>query len=477
MLYQRFENMFEHLNPAGNSGIVVALSGGVDSIVLAHLMYKYFSANKNKSKLSFAHFDHQLRGKESLQDADFCRELAEKWGIKFFHGTENVKKYSKVNHLSIEEGARTLRYDFLYKVCHKTASTLTTAHHQDDQIETILMNIERGCGLNGLCGIPRIKKGQTPVIRPMLSFTKKDIESYASSHKLAFKTDSTNTDTTLKRNHYRHILIPALCDEFPDIPNNILKISTTAKRLCTWREPLITEQAKKSLNTTDTQKKIAEYNISSLCEFSGKMLSELIRHITHSFAVSAADKSNNIPPLLKSHTESLIKLVLSGKTGTILNNLPFNITVERDYNILRFKAAEASAIKDDKKINITINSYKDFPLMDNGINITGKIINNKSTVKFGADSSAEYFDLEKIQFPLTLRNVKPGDKISPLGMKGTALVSDIFTNKKIPKGARTSALILSDSKAPLWLFPYVISNKAKLDKDTKKIIEIKITKE
>ncbi|MGZ3884008.1 MAG: tRNA lysidine(34) synthetase TilS, partial [Bacteroidia bacterium] len=182
--------------------LLIAFSGGSDSVALAHLLHS------TGYSVSLAHCNFGLRGKESDGDEAFCRSFAKKAGLDFFSKRFDTTGFAKENELSIQMAARQLRYDwFAELLSDKSFDYILTAHHANDNIETLLINLVRGTGINGLSGIPQ---QQQSVIRPLLHVTREDILNYIKKHKLSFRDDSSNDEVKYKRNFLRHEIIPRL---------------------------------------------------------------------------------------------------------------------------------------------------------------------------------------------------------------------------------------------------------------------------
>lgn len=189
------------------SGVVVALSGGADSVCLLDLFVSAKAEGRFPYPIIAAHLNHKLRGEESERDADFCKSLCESYGIKSVINFCDVKSFAKSEGMSIEEKARQIRYGFLEWVCEGEDGVdfIATAHHRGDMCETLLLNLARGSSIDGLCSIPRRRSS---IIRPLLDVGRDEIIAYNEEKGLTFVTDSTNSDTIYSRNRVRHNILP-----------------------------------------------------------------------------------------------------------------------------------------------------------------------------------------------------------------------------------------------------------------------------
>ncbi len=194
-----------------NTPVLVGFSGGADSHALLHMLAT--EAKQTKSALYAAHVNHGIRGEEADRDEEFCRRAAESLGVPFFSCRVDVPALAKERGKSVELTAREVRYEFFERIMkEESIPLLVTAHHADDNLETVLFHLIRGTGLVGLCGIPlcrRLEHGS--LVRPLLGVTREEILAYCEKHRLSYVTDSTNTDTGYTRNRIRSEVIPALC--------------------------------------------------------------------------------------------------------------------------------------------------------------------------------------------------------------------------------------------------------------------------
>jgi tRNA(Ile)-lysidine synthase len=215
MLLARFEaDLRDKRSLRPRQRILVACSGGPDSVALFHLLQRL--ALKYSWKLGLIHFNHQLRPQAGKQDEDFVRKLARKHKVDFFRGTGNVEREAKATKTSIEEAARKMRYDFFLRVSKmKRFPVIVLAHTRDDQAETVLMRVLQGTGLRGLQGIrEKFRMGRTTLVRPLLGFTKKEILEFGRAAKFAFRKDKSNDSVKFVRNRVRLELIPRLQRDF-----------------------------------------------------------------------------------------------------------------------------------------------------------------------------------------------------------------------------------------------------------------------
>ena len=212
-----------------STSVLVAFSGGADSSALLHLLKD--DATARNYKLHAAHFNHQIRGEEAERDAEFCKSTCEKLSIPFYLGCANIPALAKENGNSIETEAREKRYAFFEKIMRENnIPILVTAHHAEDQIETVMLHILRGCGISGLKGISgcRPLSNDLYLVRPLLNAKKEDILYYCAENNIEFVTDSTNADINYARNFVRAELLPKMYELQPNLQNVFMRLSESA---------------------------------------------------------------------------------------------------------------------------------------------------------------------------------------------------------------------------------------------------------
>ena len=217
------QNIFQN-----HHGILVAVSGGVDSCVLLDLIY--YLMHELKLEVIVGHIHHQLRGNDTDMDSYFVEGLAAKYKFRFFCDKVDVRSHATKHKISIETAARELRYKALEKIAsHVKASAVITAHNRNDQAETVLAKIMRGSGLRGIAGISTIRHsntGQIEIIRPLLPFSRERIVEYANERRLNWREDKSNTDVSFSRNRIRHELLPLIEQRFnPNVTEGLCRFS------------------------------------------------------------------------------------------------------------------------------------------------------------------------------------------------------------------------------------------------------------
>lgn len=415
--------------------IAVALSGGIDSVVLLHLL------NSKAEKLGFSlcavNVEHGIRGKDSLLDSDFCAKLCAKLNLPLLSFSVDAPSFANQNGLSIEESARKLRYDCFYSAIEKGfCNKIATAHHKKDNMETVLLNLFRGTSLKGVSGIPKNLNGK--IIRPLLSLSKKQIEDYAKENNLSYVIDDTNLDDKYTRNFIRLNLLPKIETIFPEAENNVYNFSLTARREDEYLDRLAKETVFLNEDSATISLKTDEVLLARAVVFALKNL--------------GVEKDYE-----RVHVEDVLSLRRkeNGKKIT----LPKGLFAIRQYDdIVIFKQNN----KDELNFGVKIASFS----------FNGKTysIDNAEKTKINLKEGL-YLDQDKIPKTAVIRTKKDGDRFTKFG-GGTKSLSDYLTDKKIPLKDRDFLPVIADGNEILAIFSLAVSDKVKIDNQTKNILKI-----
>jgi len=430
--------------------VIVALSGGMDSVALFHILYNL----KDELGISVvcAHYDHGIR-ETAKRDAAFVQKLAEEYGVPFYLGEGNVPKYAKDESLSIETAARKCRYDFLYKIKEKiNADFIATAHHKTDQVETVLLNIIRGSGTLGLTGM---KNNNNGIIRPLLCVTREQINKYINENGLQYVHDETNDDVTYKRNSIRHELVPMLRTYNPNIDDAIVRLA----EISSCDEDFINNYASKSME-----------EMFSFQNNEYILLKEpfIKQHLSIKRAIirMILGKINCLKDMSYNRLAEVLSFIETSATGSqfIINK---RYKILHDYDKLYF-------LENTCKKKGSLNEKEVSLILKEGIYSTafGAFRIDITDVSEAFKEKGEYFDLDKLKaYTAIFRYRKDGDIIKPLGGH-TKKLKDYFIDKKVPKRERKETVLLASGKEVLWIVGGCISDKIKIDKCSKKCVHI-----
>ncbi len=419
--------------------VLVALSGGADSTALLLSMYDLWKEGKIGG-LFAAHLNHGMRGASAERDQRFCEALCARLAIPFHTESADVPAYAKEHGQSSEQAAREVRYAFLARAKDRfKADVIATAHHMDDQAETVLMHLIRGSGLTGLCGMqPR----NDDLIRPMLGKDRSQILSFLSARGETYCEDETNADTAATRNRIRHELLPMLKTMNPAIAQTLSKTA----ELVAKDETLLTCLADE-----------AEDVISRDCGLDRKALSELEEPIASRIV------RKRIYGSCGQVSEADIRRVLAllpARTGTVIE-LTNGISAWTDTRTLM------------------IGRYPDaldyeVPFVPQGETITPRGIwfsERMTSWTRPKDGYEAYLDYDRLPKDLVVRSRREGDRFYPLGAPGDRKLSDVLTDRKIPKEQRDLPLLCSDHEV-FYAQGLTLSEHAKVTPQTREILHI-----
>jgi tRNA(Ile)-lysidine synthase len=443
--------------------VVVAVSGGPDSVALLHLLCELREARP--LQFSVAHFDHGLRGRESAEDAIFVGNLAEELGLPFHPGRGNALALKEKEGLSLEEACRELRYKFLREAAEKTrARRVALGHTADDQAEEFLLRLIRGSGARGLSGMPFIREGI--FVRPLLEASRADILSYLTANKFSFRIDSSNDARGFLRNRIRHDLLPMLESNFnPRIRRILLQTASILRE----DEALLASMAEEAW--TDLAK-LEERPEGQVTVLDLKRYQEIPRPIQMRVMQKGLELSGTrLKDIGFRHLESIQSLAMrDGPYRRI--SLPGEVTVERIYQELRFSRKKID--KMPKDFLYEINGVGRYFLPEIGQSVSLEIMEGLGPSLHENSHSVSYFDYGRILFPLVVRNFRPGDRFYPDGMDGSQKVKDYFINKKIPQPLRSKIPIIEQGGQIIGIPGWRVDERFKVTEKTEQILRVSL---
>ena len=431
-----------------NDKILIALSGGADSCFLFNVLVQL--KDEFSLTLGAAHVNHCIRGVEAERDAHFCAELCKKYFIPFHYAKIDIPSIAEEQKVSHEIAGRNERYKFFDQICEEHGyNKVATAHNMNDSVETLLLNIIRGCSINGLCGIkPKNKK----VIRPIYNIDRKDIEKFLDDNNISFCSDSTNFKDIYTRNKIRNIIIPQMQKINPDF------VSTVFSNISNFKED--NDFILNSAQCIEIMKCDGGYCIMQ-DEFSKLHVSVKKRVLLNCFA----KVSGNIQNVESKHLDILLSPLLNGQSF----DMPGNVVVKISKDKMFFLKNNFSFA--DFRINVKLGK-KHFLSSD-----TYVICDLVPQADF-SDKNSVYIDYDRLKNEqIHLRSKKDGDRMKPYGMKQYKKIKEIFNDLKIPSYQRNSIPLLCDGKEIVALVPYRICDNFKINDNTRKILRIQMIKE
>lgn len=436
--------------------VLVAVSGGIDSVVLLHLLYQL--RNLFQLKIEIIHLNHGLRGQQADQDQRFVEGLSKVYGIPVISRKVNVPKFILKKNLSEEQGARILRYRFFKWVLKQTkADCLALGHQADDQVETVIDHFLRGSGVKGLSGIP-IQRDK--FIRPLLFATRQEIETYAKLYSLHYVIDSTNVMVKYRRNRIRHELIPYLKQHFnPAIEAVVLRTATIMDEI----EHYLNDQAQfaleKCLEVQKKDKIILDINsfLNYFITIQKYMLLQILERLNLDRSILSAQRLDRI-----------LKLISDRRAGK-----KFQLTVDWEIRIEHNVLSVVKTRQGDFEFEVAINDM--ISLFDGDLKFATQLITlNQLPEQFSEDRNTEYVDFDQIQGGLKLRNFRPGDRFRPLKLQGEKKISDYFIDQKILFHARKEIPLLVCDRGIIWVVGHQIDDRFKITHNTRRILKLQI---
>ena len=442
------ENLFQPKDK-----LLLAVSGGVDSVVLCEL------CKQAGYGFEISHCNFKLRGEESERDENFVRDVAKKYDVEIFVKEFETEKYAEEKKISIQVAARELRYEwFYYLIGNKQyainkkqeynaiqlpiANWILTAHHANDNMETMLMNFFKGTGINGLRGIlPKQQK----IIRPLLFAKKEELIKFAEENNLSFVEDSSNISDKYTRNYFRNQLIPSVQKVFPQAEENLLNNIERFKEIETLYKQSIAFHKKKLL-----EQKGNEVYIPVL---------KLLKSVPFSTIVYEIIKDFDFTSL---QTEEVIKL-LQSDSGKYVQSSSHRILKNRNWLIISPNdtiVAENILIEEKDKTIEFVNGKLKFEKL------------STTNYKLQTTNEIATLDADEIMFPLLLRKYRQGDYFYPLGMKKKKKLSRFFIDQKLSLTEKENVWVIEMNKKILWIVGKRIDDRFKITPETKNILKI-----
>ncbi len=437
---QNWKKQFRHLSTK-NCHLILAVSGGIDSVMLTDLVFKA------GFDFTIAHCNFQLRGAASDSDEQFVRSLGEKYGKEVLVKHFATQEYADSKKVSIQVAARELRYAWFEELIANYKlqipnSKLLTAHHADDNIETVLMNIFRGTGISGLHGILPV---QGNIIRSLLFANKASIIEYAQKHHLSWVEDASNATDKYSRNFFRHHVIPLVKEVYPNADENLLA------NIERWKE--VEQVYNQSIQFTKSkllEHKGNEVHIPVLKLQKQQPLNTITYEIVKDYGFTAAQ------------TNDIIQL-LSAENGKFVTSATHRVIRNRNWLII-------APVASTEALNILIEEKAESINFENG-SIQISLMENSST--FSEDANLVQLDFTKVQFPLILRKWKTGDYFYPLGMQKKKKISRFLIDKKLSTTQKEKVWVIESNQRIIWVVGQRIDDRFKITPSTKQVLQLK----
>lgn len=439
-----------------NENIIIGLSGGADSMALLYILVEL------KLEIDFnihiAHVNHGVRGEDALKDQEFVKGQARKLNLPYYTKNVDMIGYGKEKGITSEEAGRELRYGFFREILRNTGSgKIAVAHNKNDQAETLMMRFMRGTGVDGLKGMEYIVGD---IIRPILGVSRRDIEKYINENNIETVSDMTNFQPIYNRNKVRLELIPYIEKNFnPNIIDTMWRLS----EISSVDSDFLNEHAQ------DTYKNVVRkendcrviLDAKKLLNLHPSMLQRVIRN-------SILNINKSLQGITEAQISNAIGLIEKSRTGKEIH-LSNNIVVKTNYDEVIVQAR----IQKKEDDYFYVISYPGLVNLDKiGYSFDIDILSLEDYFNEKRDTYTRYFDLDKIQGNIAIRNRRPGDRFIPFGMSGTKKLKDYFIDEKISKDLRDKIPLIVDENYILWVIGYRTDERYKISDETRKILKI-----
>lgn len=422
------EAVFSHKMFEGKSNVIVALSGGADSMCLLH----YLVSNSERFGIAVkaAHVNHCLRGEESERDYRFVAEQCEKLNVPLFLKIVNIAELAKARKIGLEQCGREERYSFFAELATSEDTVIATAHTASDNAETVLFNITRGCGMEGLTGIPPIRGN---IVRPLINASRTKIEEYCKEHGVPFVTDSSNLTDEYSRNKIRLSVLPTLAKINPSVEESINRLSSVISKNLAFIDSVVLSEYSRCVTNEGM-------SIQTLKKCDKNLLPSVIKY--------AVNKELNIIPE-KKHIDLIEKIVQDGH-GAV---------EPHKFNTVKVCGGNLIFVNNSNNA-VTVESFEGIiPTLNNSYKY------NNKTYTLSTDFSKNESDKDKINKKLLnqrisydiiscdilLRCRKSGDIFKPIGRGCTKTVKKLFNELKIPQSERDTRLLLAKGNNVYWI--------------------------
>ena len=436
--------------------VVVAVSGGVDSVALLHVLNSLRSIYG--IRLHVAHLEHGIRGEESVGDMKFVEAMCGDLSIPFTARSENVPEMAASRGLSLEAAARAVRYAFLQELAGDLkASRIATGHNANDQAETLLINLLRGTGMAGLSGIRPAMNGK--IIRPLIEAAREEIESYAAEKGLKFRVDRTNLDETHERNKIRRTLIPLIEQEFN--PGIVDSLARSAGVFSIINQHMVgeMEEALRQCSSSKDGRTTIDLEAFEAIPYAVKLftLYSVIRSLEEDQQVVSFDILT-----------AVLNLARRSKSGSRID-IGSGITAMKEFDKLVIGRDLALINRYEVRLEVPGTTRVEAA----GVEFRVEVLKERpgdGDVYRGGDTA--YFDFSQIELPLVARSWREGDRFVPFGLSGTKKVHDVFIDEKVPASQRAAVPIVCDEDGILWVAGVRRADRARITDGTSTILKI-----
>lgn len=446
--------------------LVSALSGGMDSVVLLHLLAAWRENASHDVEIIAAHLNHGLRGADAAADQEFSRELAARLGVAFSAQKADAARTAYEERMGVEEAGRMLRYRFFHDLVG-TEGLVLTGHHADDQAETILMNLRRGAHRRGLSGMRELSVIPVPpglavrIGRPLLGVGRESLHAYALENGLEWREDASNLDPAYTRNKIRHRIMPMLEKILPGFRERLLEKAGSMA----LREEEMAERGRRL-----AEKLSRRENGGRFLRVHEAALSEPERFIYALRHIVEEEMGGRLP--YGAALSRLAELAEAGRLGEVLS-LPARLRVRRETDGLFFFFPDSENDAGQQEVMLPDPPFR---IQANGLSITAewRHVAGLPPEEDRLDPEVEWINPGAIRWPLRMRPPRIGERFRPLGAPGGRKIQDILVDLKTPRRKRAMARVLADHAGALWLWPLRLANRARLSGEAGRALRVHI---
>ncbi|MFO8112427.1 MAG: tRNA lysidine(34) synthetase TilS [Desulfosalsimonadaceae bacterium] len=447
--------------------VLVGVSGGPDSVALLHVLLEL--GRESRYQIGVAHVDHGLREKASKRDAAFVEDLAKKRNVPYYIKRIDLAAARKKTGGNLEEAGRDARYRFFHETADRYGfDRIAVGHHLEDNAELILMNIIRGSGPTGMSGIAPVR-GR--IVRPLLHCRRSDIQLYLNAKKIPYVHDESNDNTRFHRNHIRHCLIPALEQYNPSVVENLHRLGQITGLESRWIDEWIAPVFDAAILERSNGRLVLDV------EKTGGLHAALKRRMIRNALLAV---KGNLRRIGYAHIDAVIGLLEKPAPSGRLD-LPDRVRVTRCNASLVFTAENQSlrspalagraSVFSEYEYWVTekeaVSGRIDIPEAGVHMVLTRMAAEDMDVLPSGNTAA---LDWDRLVFPLSIRNMRPGERFMPLGMRRTQKLKNFFINNKIPAYKRGRIPLLQSGTQVAWIAGLRIDDRFKITRETKSVL-------
>ncbi len=433
--------------------VLVALSGGPDSVALLHILSQL--QTHYHIRLTAVYVNHGIRTRAAAKEEKFCEALCAELEISCIIVRESIPALAKQRRIGLEEAGRAFRYELFERLARMHRfDKVALGHHVDDRVETVLFRIFRGTGPTGLGGIP-VKRGI--YVRPLFEINKAQVLEYLKENRLRYCVDRSNDDSDYSRNYIRNKLLPEVRKRLnPQVDRAILNLAETV----TAEEGVLRKQVEKAVRqaVTVTLGGKIELDRARFTGYTSWLRRRLLRYCLGSISEGVMVDRETIERLENQILQESGSLSLPGRIQAVMTSDKFVFAQGQPIYLERELVPGKSVELEPLVARIQMRESARW----------------SSAVSKKRQAAQVSVDAGKVEYPLTVRSIRAGDRFQPLGMKGTKKVGDFLTDRKVPKVYRDEILVVADGRGIIWVVGYEIADRVKVDKTTRKVVTLEV---